>query len=127
MSDKNANMDPLFVEQQRKRLVALREQLLSGQKQSLTNARTFRENHWEEAQEFEDDGQRLAESEIQDGLHNVEGRRLLAIDRALQKIDERTYGLSDVSGEPIPKARLEMVPEAFLTVQEEEEREKHSA
>jgi DnaK suppressor protein len=47
--------------------------------------------------------------------------------RALQKIDESTYGLSDLSGEPIPKARLEIVPEAFLTVQEEEEREKHSA
>jgi DnaK suppressor protein len=127
MSDENANMDPLFVERQRKRLVALREQLLGGQKQRVTNARTFGEDHWEEAQELEDDGQRLAESEIEDGLHDVEGRRLLAIDRALQKIDERTYGLSDVSGEPIPKARLEMVPEAFLTVQEEEEREKHSA
>ena len=127
MSGQNANMDPLFVEQQRKRLVALREQLLSGQKQSLTNARTFGENHWEEAQEFEDAGQRMAESEIQEGLHDVEGRQLRAIDRALQKIDERTYGLSDVSGEPIPKARLEMVPEASLTVQEEEEREKHSA
>ena len=127
MSGQNANMDPLFVEQQRKRLVALREQLLSGQKQSLTNARTFRENHWDEAQEIEDAGQRMAESEIQDGLHDVEGRRLLAIDRALQKIDESTYGLSDLSGEPIPKARLEIVPEAFLTVQEEEDREKHSA
>jgi len=39
------------------------------------------------------------------------------IDHALQKIDEGTYGICDVSGEPIPKGRLELLPWASLTAQ----------
>jgi RNA polymerase-binding transcription factor DksA len=34
------------------------------------------------------------------------------IDRALKKIDEGTYGICEVSGEPIPKARLQAIPQA---------------
>lgn len=34
------------------------------------------------------------------------------IDRALTKIDAGTYGICEVSGEPIPKARLEAIPQA---------------
>jgi RNA polymerase-binding transcription factor DksA len=34
------------------------------------------------------------------------------IDRALAKIDEGTYGICEVSGQPIPKARLQAIPQA---------------
>ena len=51
-------------------------------------------------------------------------QRLRRIERALAKIDEGTYGLSDESGDPIPKARLEASPEALLTIAEEEARER---
>ena len=54
----------------------------------------------------------------------MEEQRLRAIERALAKIDEGTYRLSDLSGDPIPKARLEAMPEAVLTIQEEEARER---
>jgi DnaK suppressor protein len=47
-------------------------------------------------------------------------RLLENVERALQKIDEGTYGLSDDSGEPIPRGRLEAVPEAVRTVDEQE-------
>ena len=33
------------------------------------------------------------------------------IDRALKKIDEGTYGICEVSGTPIPKARLQAIPQ----------------
>ena len=46
-------------------------------------------------------------------------RRVSHIERALQKIEEGTYGVSDESGKLIPKARLEVIPEAILTVDEE--------
>jgi RNA polymerase-binding protein DksA len=42
------------------------------------------------------------------------------IERALTKMQEGTYGLSDHSGKPIPVERLEAVPYATLTVQEQE-------
>lgn len=46
------------------------------------------------------------------------------IDRALEKIDEGTYGICDVSGEEIPKTRLEAVPYATMTVKSQEKFEK---
>jgi DnaK suppressor protein len=45
------------------------------------------------------------------------------IDRALQKIEDGTYGFSDLSGDPIPTERLEAVPDAIYTVAEQEARE----
>ena len=47
-------------------------------------------------------------------------QRLEIVNRALQKVEEGTYGLSDISGEPIPRGRLEAVPEAIRTVEEQQ-------
>lgn len=46
-------------------------------------------------------------------------RRLALVDRALEKIEDGTYGLSDASGEPITWERLESMPEAIFTVAEQ--------
>jgi DnaK suppressor protein len=45
------------------------------------------------------------------------------VNRALEKIEEGTYGLSDLSGEPILRGRLEAIPEAFYTIEEQQRRE----
>lgn len=49
---------------------------------------------------------------------------LRQIDRALEKIEENTYGICDISGEQIPVARLEAVPYATMTVKAQEKLEK---
>lgn len=49
---------------------------------------------------------------------------LRQIERALEKIDEGTYGICDISGEEIPKARLDAVPYATMTVKAQEQIEK---
>ena len=49
--------------------------------------------------------------------------RLARVERALAKIDAGTYGLSDVSGERIPKERLNAVPDAITTLREQEDSE----
>lgn len=41
---------------------------------------------------------------------------LVKIERALAKINEGTYGLSDIDGAPIPLGRLEALPYALTTV-----------
>jgi DnaK suppressor protein len=41
------------------------------------------------------------------------------IDRALQRIEDGTYGISEVSGKPIPIERLEAVPWATTLVDEQ--------
>jgi DnaK suppressor protein len=46
------------------------------------------------------------------------------IDRALEKIEEGTYGVCDLSGDNIPVKRLEAVPYATMTVAAQEKFEK---
>lgn len=46
------------------------------------------------------------------------------IDRALEKIHEETYGICDLTGKEIPKARLEAVPYATMTVEAQDRLEK---
>ena len=121
MSKKEATGDPAFLEQQRKRLSTMRDQLLSTG--SAKTAR-LRAPKAEEAKEMKTTPRTLAQSEVDETVHGVEEQRLRAIERALAKIDEGTYGLSDLSGDPIPKTRLEAMPEAVLTIQEEEARER---
>lgn len=51
-------------------------------------------------------------------------KRLEDVERALRKIEEGTYGVCDDTGEPIPKGRLEAVPEAIYTVEAQQRRER---
>lgn len=55
---------------------------------------------------------------------NKEFGLLRQIDRALEKIDEDTYGVCDITGEEIPFKRLEAVPYATMTVKAQEKFEK---
>lgn len=121
-SEQHAGLSREFIEQQRQRLLALRERLLGGERANLARERAFRQEHGDEAKE-EERAQALSQYEIDQALHDVDDRRVADIERALQKIAEGSYGLSDLSGEPIPRARLESTPEATLTVQEERRRE----
>lgn len=119
MPAEQAPLSPEFIAQQRKRLEALRRQVLGGELTTNASRRSFTEQHGDEAEEFEDHAQEAAQEEVRQAQHDVDSRRLSNINRALQKIDEGSYGLSDVSDEPIPRARLEATPEAILTIEEE--------
>jgi DnaK suppressor protein len=118
MNGKASTIDPVFLEQQRTRLLELRrqiEQLIgSGQSQERElDGQSFRE-----ARESEEDAQRLAQLEVDGTLIRGDLQRLSTVNRALAKIEDGTYGLSDVSGQPIPRERLEATPEAIDLLQE---------
>jgi RNA polymerase-binding transcription factor DksA len=66
-----------------------------------------------------DAGTELFEEERVQSMIDRLVRELEAIDRALKRIDDGTYGVSIESGEPIPDARLEAVPHAERTVEEQ--------
>lgn len=57
-------------------------------------------------------------------LTSKEFEVLKQIERALEKIDENTYGVCDVTGEEIPLARLNAVPYATMTVAAQDQYEK---
>jgi DnaK suppressor protein len=123
MPNQQDNLSEAFIAQQRTRLEALRRELLGGEETNIADEHASREQHGDEAEELEDDAQDMAQDEINQSLRNVNDHRIGEILRALQKIDEGTYGLSDESGDPIPKGRLEVMPEAIYTVEEQGRRE----
>jgi DnaK suppressor protein len=66
-----------------------------------------------------DEGTELYEDERDQGLSAPLREELAAIKRAEQRLQEGTYGRSIDSGDPIPDARLEAVPWAERTVEEQ--------
>ena len=65
-----------------------------------------------------DPAERLTAEETDDAVAVGLRRRLAAIERAEQRIEQGTYGLSVRSGVPLPDERLEADPTAELTVDE---------
>lgn len=51
-----------------------------------------------------------AEAELQIRLHQTDGRLLRAIEEALARVRDGTYGVCDACKQPISKSRLEAVP-----------------
>ena len=64
----------------------------------------------------------LYQDEFDSGLAQDLREQLAAVERAEARLAAGTYGLSVLSGKPIPDGRLEIVPTAELTVEEERAR-----
>ena len=123
MTPKTSRLDQAFLARQKRRLSELRQQILEVRRgeesaESSANAETR-----DQAREFEDDAQRLTALELEGNLEAADDDRLSNIERALQKIEDGTYGLSDASGAPIPIERLEAAPEALYTLAEQKSRD----
>src|SRR5690625_1220319 len=124
-SDDNAGLDGEFIASQRERLEGMLDRYRGVQRrpedEGLGDAALDAET------EYGDDaddaaGQTTIESQADfDVTSDAEAEQYIeAIQRALEKIEEGSYGLSDASGRPIPRARLESVPQARYTLEEEQ-------
>lgn len=71
-----------------------------------------------------DAGTDSMEREISFDIASKEGRFMREIDDALRRIYNGVFGICEASGLPIPRARLEALPWARYTVQEQENIEK---
>ena len=107
-----------FIAKQRKRLERLRSDLTGAADAAAAAEIDDQEARGAEAQEYEDAAQSLDRKEVLQAKHEIDQKRLSNIARALEKIELGTYGVSDVSGKPIPQARLEAMPEAVTTLDE---------
>ena len=125
MKTLKSQIDAAFVEKQRQYLLRLRASLVAAAEASESDEAEVRGDRTSQAMESEDDAQELDALERDGNLVVRDVERLERVDRALQKIEDGTYGLSDRSGEPIPRERLEAVPEALYTLSEEEARERN--
>ena len=98
-------------------------ELLRAERERIENAlaRVAREDDSEPADEY--DPANLATDLYQDELDETFAddlrRQLQAVERAEARLAAGTYGLSVDSGQPIPDCRLEVLPAAELTADEE--------
>ena len=68
--------------------------------------------------DFEDDANLLYEREAEIDENARDRKELAQVNRALERIQQGTYGLSEISGKPIPIERLEALPYATTLVDE---------
>jgi DnaK suppressor protein len=116
----NDEIDQQFVESQRERLLGLREELVRIREGVADDERDLGEAEGDTTLDSGDLSQDMFTREMDASIGEQVERRLGEVDRALRKIEEGTYGLSDESGEPIPRGRLEAIPEATRTVEEQQ-------
>lgn len=107
----------------KKRLEEMRRQLTHSLRGSTAEVKTPDEAtgySQHQADQGTDDFDRTISLEVTTKEYQI----LRQIDRALEKIDENTYGTCDITGEDIPIPRLEAVPYATMTVKAQEKFEK---
>ena len=120
MKTVKSGLDVAFVEKQRQQLLRLRATLVAAAQVAESEEGDVKTQRTGDALELEDDAQGLDALERDGNLVVRAIERLERVDRALRKIEEGTYGLSDRSGKPIPRERLEAVPDALYTLSEEQ-------
>lgn len=107
----------------KKRLEEMQRQLTHSLKGSTAEVKTPDEAtgySQHQADQGTDDFDRTISLEVTSKEYGI----LRQIERALEKIDENTYGICDITGEEIPVARLDAVPYATMTVKAQEKFEK---
>jgi DnaK suppressor protein len=109
VNTKASRLAPAFIEKQRQVLMKLRAELSSAVRDEEAEQAAINDAGAGGPREHEDDAQKLNALELDGALLLRDLERRGRIDRALKKIEEGTYGLSDMSGLPIPRERLDVV------------------
>lgn len=73
-------------------------------------------------EDFGDMAQDITNADTEMALSANDRRLLAQVNRALQRMDEGLYGLSEVSGKPIPLERLQAIPWATTNVEDDPSR-----
>ena len=111
------------IEQFKAQLLMLKRQLthtLEGTSQEVKKPDEATGYSQHQADQGTDDFDRRVSLELTSNDFEI----LRQIDRALEKIEEDSYGICDISGDEIPLKRLEAVPYATMTVRAQERFEK---
>jgi DnaK suppressor protein len=128
INHRERKLDP-FTRQQKEKLLQLRDAMvdsMAGVAQDTLRSRA----EGSEASAFgmhqADAGSDAYDRDFALSLLSQEQDALYEIDQALKRIELGTYGKCEMSGKPIPKARLEAIPFARFTVECQSQLEKQS-
>ena len=120
MTDREPPIDPASA---RELLRRERERIES----SLADLERLRGTELEELDtetELASDGELIEEEEVDEALIAQLQEELEAVERAEKRVEDGTYGFSVESGAPIPAQRLEAIPWAERTAEEQERYER---
>jgi RNA polymerase-binding transcription factor len=112
------------IENFKKRLLDLRAKLTGSLRESSQEVKQSQDKGSRYSQHQADQGTDDFDRTVTLELTSQELGQLKQIDRALEKIEDNTYGTCDITGEEIPLKRLEAIPYATMTVKAQEMVEK---
>jgi DnaK suppressor protein len=128
LNHREKRLDP-FIRKQKEKLLQLRDAMvdsMAGVAQGTLRSRA----EGSEASAFgmhqADAGSDAYDRDFALSLLSQEQDALYEIDEALKRIELGTYGICEMSGKPIPRARLEAIPFARFTVECQSQLEKQS-
>jgi RNA polymerase-binding transcription factor DksA len=128
LNHREKKLDP-FIRQQKQKLLELRDAMvdsMAGVAQGTLRSRA----EGSEASAFgmhqADAGSDAYDRDFALSLLSQEQDALYEIDEALKRVELGTYGKCEMSGKPIPRARLEAIPFARFTVECQSQLEKQS-
>jgi RNA polymerase-binding transcription factor DksA len=128
LNHREKKLDP-FIRKQKEKLLQLRDAMvdsMAGVAQGTLRSRA----EGSEASAFgmhqADAGSDAYDRDFALSLLSQEQDALYEIDEALKRIELGTYGICEMSGKPIPRARLEAIPFARFTVECQSQLEKQS-
>ena len=105
------------------KLINLRDQMIKAVHETTEEVKQYAESKGY-SQHQADEGTDDFDKTISLQVSNRESDILKQVNRALEKIEEGTYGICDVTGKEIPKARLKAIPYATMTIEAQEKLEK---
>jgi len=113
--------DDEFLEQQRQLLLAERARYVKHAESLKAEADSLAADREPGDVQFDDEsgeGDSIAVERERDLAMSAQARAAVEeIDAALQRIEDRTYGICTASGLPIPRERLEAIPQATMRVE----------
>lgn len=102
-----------LLEDERDRLQAVERELIENSRQAKDSMEGFSDSDDVPA----DIAAQASEREKDQILSQSVQATLAQIDLALERVDDGTYGICEISGESIPQERLERIPWASTTVE----------
>lgn len=119
-----AEDEPFMNERQteyfRRKLLAWRQDLLEGSKETITGLQESTRSIPDVADRASEETDRALELRTRDRQRKLVGK----IDAALRRIDEDEYGYCEVTGDPISLKRLDARPIATMSLEAQERHER---
>ena len=111
--------NPPIDEDKARTLLATERERIESSLADLTRERQGENPETQQDSDPAETGERLQEGEVDGAVERKLRAELEAVERAEKRLEDGSYGFSVESGEPIPAKRLEAIPWAERTADEQ--------